>query len=97
MTDARWLVQYIDRRYAELEGEVPVCFSDSKSFHVAVELIHASPSGVGFQHVISHTLAEGIGDRQRCRARLLRGRIPEAIASSRRRGLNSRIMAGFAA
>ncbi|MFO0804348.1 MAG: hypothetical protein U0791_14645 [Gemmataceae bacterium] len=59
LTDARRLVQYIDRRYAELEGEVPVYFSGSKGFHVLLELVHAPPPAVGFQNVC-RALAGGV-------------------------------------
>ena len=59
LADARRLVQYIDRRYPEFEGDVPVYFSGSKGFHVLLELVHAPPPAVGFQHVC-RTLAEGI-------------------------------------
>ena len=59
LTDARQLVSFIDRRFPELEGEVPVFFSGSKGFHVLLELIHTPPPAVGFQHVC-RTLAEGI-------------------------------------
>ena len=59
LTDARGLVSFIDRRFPELEGEVPVFFSGSKGFHVLLELVHAPPPAVGFQHVC-RTLAEGI-------------------------------------
>ena len=59
LTDARGLVSFIDRRFPELEGEVPVYFSGAKGFHVLVELVHAPPPAVGFQHVC-RTLAEGI-------------------------------------
>ena len=59
LTDARGLVSFIDRRFPELEGEVPVYFSGAKGFHVLLELVHAPPPAVGFQHVC-RTLAEGI-------------------------------------
>ena len=59
LTDARGLVQFIDRRFPELEGEVPVFFSGSKGFHVLLELVHAPSPAVGFQHVC-RTLAVGI-------------------------------------
>jgi hypothetical protein len=62
LADARRLVQYIDRRYPELEGEVPVFFSGSKGFHVLLELVHTPPPAVGFQNVC-RTLAEGVAAR----------------------------------
>ena len=62
LADARRLVSFMDRRFPELEGEVPVFFSGSKGFHVLLELVHAPPPAVGFQHVC-RTLAEGIAAR----------------------------------
>lgn len=59
LTDARRLVQFIDRRYPELEGDVPVWFSGAKGFHVAVELVHAPAPAVGFQRV-AQTFAEAL-------------------------------------
>ena len=59
LADARRLVSFIDRRFPELEGEVPVYFSGSKGFHVLLELVHEPPPSVGFQHVC-RMVAEGI-------------------------------------
>lgn len=51
LADARRLVQFISRRYPGLVGDMPVWFSGGKGFHVGVELVHAPPPAVGFQHV----------------------------------------------
>lgn len=51
LADARKLVLFLHGRYPELVDFVPVYFSGSKGFHVLVELSHAPPPAVGFQHV----------------------------------------------
>ena len=62
LADVRRLVQEIDRRYPECEGDVPVFFSGSKGFHVLVELAHKPPPAVGF-NAVARTFAEAIAAR----------------------------------
>ncbi len=59
LADTRRLVQFIDQRYPELEGDVPVYFSGGKGFHVLVELAHNPPPAVGF-HRVARTFAEAL-------------------------------------
>jgi len=51
LADTRRLVTFLHNRYPELIGAIPIWFSGSKGFHVAVELAHKPPPAVGFQHV----------------------------------------------
>ncbi|CAN5544676.1 hypothetical protein BH11PLA2_BH11PLA2_25210 [soil metagenome] len=51
LDDARKLVKFLHDRYPENVDLVPVYFSGGKGFHVLVELSHAPPPAVGFQHV----------------------------------------------
>jgi len=62
LADARRLVSFIQQRYPETDGNVPVYFSGNKGFHVLVELANNPPPAVGFQH-IAKTLAEAIAAR----------------------------------
>ena len=56
LADARRLVTLLQSRYPEAD-EVPIWFSGSKGFHVAIELAHKPPPAVGF-HRTARTLAE---------------------------------------
>ena len=62
LTDTRRLVTALYQRYPETVGDVPVWFSGSKGFHVAVELAHNPPPAVGFQRV-ARTFAESLAAR----------------------------------
>lgn len=62
LADARRLVGFLHQRYPESEGDVPIWFSGSKGFHVAVELAHKPPPAVGF-HRTARTLAEALAGR----------------------------------
>ena len=62
LADARKLVTCLHQRYPDLEGVVPIWFSGSKGFHVALELAHAPPPAVGFHH-IAKALAKALADR----------------------------------
>lgn len=59
LIDARRLVAAIYQRYPEMVGCVPVWFSGSKGFHVAVELAHRPPPAVGF-HRVAKAFAEAL-------------------------------------
>lgn len=59
LADARQLVKFLDQRYPEFEGDVPIYFSGSKGFHVLVELIHNPPPAVGF-NIVCKALAEAL-------------------------------------
>lgn len=59
LADARRLVEFLNRRYPEAEGDVPIWFSGSKGFHVALELAHNPPPAVGFQ-CVARTFAEAL-------------------------------------
>ena len=62
LADARRLVTFLNDRYPEAEGDVPVYFSGGKGFHVLVELAHNPPPAVGFQRT-ARTLAEALAAR----------------------------------
>jgi hypothetical protein len=62
LTDARRLVTALYQCYPETVGDVPVWFSGSKGFHVAVELTHNPPPAVGF-HRTARTFAESLAAR----------------------------------
>jgi hypothetical protein len=61
LADVRRLVTFLRGRYPEAD-DVPVWFSGSKGFHVAVELAHKPPPVVGFQRT-ARTLAEALAGR----------------------------------
>jgi hypothetical protein len=58
LADARRLVTFLRQRYPEAD-DVPVWFSGSKGFHVAVELANNPSPAVGF-NAVCRTLAEAI-------------------------------------
>jgi hypothetical protein len=62
LADARRLVAFLHDRYPESEGDVPIWFSGSKGFHVAVELAHNPPPAADF-HRTARTLAEALAGR----------------------------------
>ncbi|MBM3984008.1 MAG: hypothetical protein FJ304_27810, partial [Planctomycetes bacterium] len=59
LADARKLVTALYLRYPETVGDVPVWFSGSKGYHVAVELAHDPPPAVGF-HRTARAFAEAL-------------------------------------
>lgn len=60
LAHARRLVTFLQERYST--EDVPVWFSGSKGFHVAVELANDPPPAVGF-HRTARTLAEALAGR----------------------------------